>query len=153
MSPSHLERKIDFKEYSCYILISPVFICLPPSLHNMNCFEEDRTNDPFKAVTLAPQRSPSCAVRLTGRIRPSSFLATAASYSPASKFSPSTPTEPSRLLTSSINGQRRVRGRIRLITQMVDWGNISGLSLHNLLSVSCESPLWCREQRQFYVCY
>lgn len=42
VSESHLERKIDFKEYSCYILTSPVFIRLPAPGHDVNCSEEDR---------------------------------------------------------------------------------------------------------------
>lgn len=78
VSGSHLERKIDFKEYSGYILISPVFICLPASLHDVNCSEEAETNDPCEAVTQAPQSSHSCAIRSAGRTAPSPFPATMA---------------------------------------------------------------------------
>lgn len=37
----HLEKKVDGKKHSCYILISSVFICLLASLHNMNCSKEN----------------------------------------------------------------------------------------------------------------
>lgn len=150
MSDSHLERKIDFKRiYSCYILISSVFSCLPASLHNMNCSRKTETNDPFKAVTQAPQCSPSCAFRLTGPCRSLSLSCHhhtlySEAQATASKSLPTCPHDVfSQLLTSSIIRKIRVRGRDRTDYQMADRSKIFGLSLDNSLEFSCKSQPQC----------
>ena len=134
MSDSHQERKTDFKEYSCYILISSVFICLPASLHNMSCSEEDRNERPVPGCNPGPQGSPSCAIRLTGRVAPSSLPATAApcvqGHRREQLGSPLPPCKPADIISQWGN---QSQGGVRLVTQAAGGDTIASLSLYGPL--------------------
>lgn len=113
-----------------------MFICCLLLFTTGSAVGKTEANDPFRAVTQAPQCSPSCATRLTGTSAPSCFPEChyRALYSEAqmraSQFSPCTPTKPSQPVTSSTTGKIRVRGESRLMTRMAGGGKLSILSLH-----------------------
>lgn len=140
MSDSHFERKIDFSEYSCYILTSLVFTCLPVSLYNMNCSEEDKLMTCPRPHPGTPQCPPGCAIWLPGGIAPLHSKA----QTTASTFSPSAPTKATDI---TYQWENQIRGGIRQITQMADGDKTSGLSLHKSYEFQLQKSAWVLRAR------
>lgn len=116
--------------------MSLVFVCLTASLHNMNGSEEDKLMTrprlyPGPPSVLSAVQSGYLAASLPPP-SPSRQCPTSEGTDDSIYVLPHSP--PQKPLTSSINGEIRVRREIRLITQMADGDKISGLSLHK----SCE---------------